>query len=414
VGALIEPENEDGLRAALADAAAEKRTLAVSSGGTKVGLGRPVDAQARLSVARLSGISYYAPGELVMEAGAATPVAEIEVVLAENGQQMAFEPPDLGPLYGQPPAAATIGGVINCNLSGSRRPFAGAARDHILGIRAISGRGEVFTSGGRVVKNVTGYDMSKLLAGSHGTLAVLSVVTFKVLSRAKAIRTVLLFGETPADASATMGRAVDGPWDISAAAYLPQKVAVRSSVAYVAAAAAPVTALRLEGSREGVIARTLALRMALAPSDETEELHATRSRAFWAETASGVLFPAPGVGVDMLWRLSLPPAQGVAAGIMIQKALGGDVAFDWAGGLVWCAPAPVISPAAVDAGAEELRRIVAKHGGHATLIRAPDDVRGRVPVFQPEEAELAALTRRVKENFDPQGILNPGRMFEGV
>ena len=411
---LVEPENEDELTAAIADTVAEKRSLVVSGHGTKVGLGRPVEAQARLSVARLSGITHYAPGELVMEAGAATPLAEIEAALAESGQHLAFEPPDLGPLYGQPPAAGTIGGVIACNLSGARRPFAGAARDHVLGIRAVSGRGEVFASGGRVVKNVTGYDMSKLLAGSYGTLAVLSLVTFKVLPRAGATRTVLQFGETPAAAAATMEGALDGPWDISAAAYLPQTAAARSGVDYVVQAGGPVTALRLEGSREGVIERTRAMRTALAPSGETEELHAQRSRVFWAEIGSGVLLPAGNEGGDMLWRLSLPPAQGIAAGGRIQEALGGEVAFDWAGGLVWCAPAPVETPEAVDAGAQMLRRIAVGHGGHATLMRAPEAVRVRVPVFQPEEAALAALTRRVKENFDPRRVLNPGRMFEGL
>ena len=411
---LIEPLDEDGLRAAIADAAADKRSLAVSGHGTKAGLGRPVEAQAHLSVARLSGIVHYAPGELVMEAGAATPMAEIETALAEAGQQLAFEPPDLGPLYGQPTGGGTIGGVIACNLSGPRRPFAGAARDHVLGIRAVSGRGEVFASGGRVVKNVTGYDMSKLLTGSYGTLAVLSLVTFKVLPRAAATRTVLLFGEPPADAAATMEGAVDGPWDISAAAYLPQLAAARSGVDDVAQAGGPVTALRLEGSRQGVRERTDALRAALARSGETEELHATRSRAFWAEVGAGVLLPKAGAGGDMLWRLSLPPAQGIAGGGRIQQALGGEVVFDWAGGLVWYAPAPAETPEAVDAGAAMLRRITHEHGGHATLMRAPEAVRARVPVFQPEEGALAALTRRVKENFDPRGVLNPGRMFEGV
>ena len=414
MGRLIEPADEDGLRTAIADAAADKRTLAVSGQGTKAGLGRPVEAQARLSVARLSGIVHYAPDELVMEAGAATPMAEIEAALAECGQQLAFEPPDLGPLYGQPPGGGTIGGVIACNLSGSRRPFAGAARDHVLGIRAVSGRGEVFASGGRVVKNVTGYDMSKLLTGSYGTLAVLSLVTFRVAPRPEATRTVLLLGESPADAAATMEGAVDGPCDVSAAAYLPQKAAARSGLDYVAQAGGPVTALRLEGSREGVGERTVALRAALATSGETEELHGRRSRAFWAEAGSGVLLPKAGEGGDMVWRLSLPPAQGIAGGGMIQQALGGEVSFDWAGGLVWCAPAPAESPEAVDGGAEELRRIVIEHGGHATLVRAPEAVRGRVPVFQPEGGALAALTRRVKENFDPRGVLNPGRMFEGL
>ncbi len=408
---LIEPLDENELIAAIADAVAANETLAISGHGSKAGLGRPVVASANLSVARLSGIVHYAPGELVMEAGPATPMAEIEAALGEHNQQLAFEPPDLGPLYGHAALDGTIGGAIACNLSGSRRPFAGAARDHVLGIRAVSGRGEVFASGGRVVKNVTGYDMSKLMTGSFGTLAVLSLVTFKVLPRAEMIRTVLLFGQSPAQAAVTMADAVDGPWDVSAAGYLPQTAAARASVDYVAKAGGPVTALRVEGSREGAIDRTKALRAALSSSGETEELHASRSRIFWSELSSGVLLP--GAGEDILWRLSLPPAQGIAAGGAIQEALGGEVTFDWAGGLLWYAPAPAVEPADIDAGAEKLRRIVSAHGGHATLMRAPEPVRRLVPVFEPEEAALAALTRRVKENFDPRGVLNPGRMFEG-
>ncbi|MDX1483899.1 MAG: FAD-binding protein [Alphaproteobacteria bacterium] len=414
MGDLLEPADEKALGAIIAEAAAAGRPLEVSAGRSKAGLGRPVAADARLSLTRLSGIAYYEPGELVMEAGPATPLTEIEAALAENNQQLAFEPPDLGPLYGAAPGRGTIGGVIACNLAGSRRPFAGAARDHVLGIRAISGRGEAFASGGRVVKNVTGYDMSKLLAGSYGTLAVLSSVTFKVLPRAETVRTALLFGQDPAAAAATMAAAVDGPWDISAAAYLPAAEAARSAVDYVSAAHTAVTALRIEGSRDGAVVRCQALRAALTASGPGEELHGARSRTLWAEIASAALLPGGGAGGDMIWRLSLPPAAGLEAAVEIADAEGGAVVADWAGGLIWLAMAADGDAESAGRKAAALRAAVAAHGGHATLVRAAETLRREIPVFETEAPALAALTRRIKENFDPRGILNPGRMVEGL
>lgn len=414
---LIEPIDEAALRDAIAEAVAARCTLAIEGGGTKRGLGRPVVADRQLSLARLSGITHYEPHELVLEAGAGTPLAEIEAALAAERQQLAFEPPDLGPLYGAPPGRRTIGGAIACNLSGARRPYAGAARDHVLGIRAVSGRGEAFASGGRVVKNVTGYDMSKLLTGSFGTLAVLSRVTVKVLPRPEAVRTALFPGADAARAAAIFAHAGSGCWEVSAAAFVPGAAAGRSGVDFVATSNG-VVALRLEGSREGVMARLRALRNSLATGGATggatEELHTARSLVFWAEVASGALLPANGAGGDMIWRLSLPPSRGPAAAARIGEILGGEAVFDWSGGLVWLALPGPGSLEAVQGQARRLRSLVEEHEGHATLMRAPEAWREDVPVFQPEAPALARLTRRVKENFDPLGVLNPGRMFEGL
>jgi glycolate oxidase FAD binding subunit len=411
-GDLLVPETEEALREVIAEAAAAARALEIEGRGTKRGLGRPVSAASRLSLAALSGIAYYEPGELVMEAHAGTPLAEIEAALAENGQHLAFEPGGLGRLYGDEGDRGTIGGVFACNLSGPRRPFAGAARDHLLGIRAVSGRGEAFASGGRVVKNVTGYDMGKLLAGSHGTLAVLARVTFKVLPRPAATRTVLLFGIGPADGLEAIRAAGEGPWEIGAAAHLGPVAAARSRIAAVAAASGPVTAIRLEGTPEAIGERAGALKSALSRWGGMGELETEESRAFWAELRDGALLP-PG-GDHILWRLSLPPA--AAAGIAgpLASELGGELLFDWAGGLAWLAlPGPGDGDGA-DMAARRIRGAVAPTGGHATLFRAPGEVRARIPVFEPEAPALAALTRRLKENFDPNRVLNPGRMYEGV
>ncbi len=409
---VIAPDSEDALRDAVAEAMTGNRTLAVAGAATKLGLGRPVAAETGLSLARLAGITWYEPGELAMEAWAGTPLAEIEAELARNGQRLAFEPPDLGPLFGGPAGRGTIGGVFACNLSGPRRPFAGAARDHLLGVRAVSGRGELFAAGGRVVKNVTGYDMGKLLAGSFGTLAVLSRVTFKVMPRPEAERTVLLFGEAPHEGLGALALAASEPWEISAGAHVGAAAAARSAVSYVAGAGGPVTAIRLEGARGAVAERAGALRRELAEIAPTEELHTHNSRAFWAELRDGALLPATPDG--MLWRLTLPPADAAFALDRLAAATGGEMLFDWLGGLVWLA-VPKLEPGDTPRELAERVRAAAAHGeGHAVLWRASDAARARIPVFPPESSALAALTRRIKGNFDPRGVLNPGRMYEGV
>jgi glycolate oxidase FAD binding subunit len=407
------PETEDQLTEAVADALAATRPLAVSGRGTKSGLGCPARAEAALSTTGLAGIIYYEPGELVMEALAGTPLAEVEAALAENNQRLAFEPPDLGPLYGGEAGMGTIGGVFGCNLSGPRRPFAGAARDHLLGICAVSGRGECFASGGRVVKNVTGYDMSKLMTGSMGTLAVLSRVTFKVLPTPPSARTILIFGEDEGPATQAIVRALEGPWEVNGAAWLPDTAAARSTVGYVRDGGAAMTALRLEGARGAVADRAQSLRAALADLGPTEELHTTNTETFWRELKNGALL-SPDEGAGALWRLVLPPASAPSVLAMIGDQLKAEGVMDWGSGLVWLALAPGAWAADDAGGAAIVRGAAELAGGHGTLYRASGELRSHIPVFHPEAPPLAALSRRVKENFDPAGILNPGRMVEGL
>src|SRR5438105_7587452 len=215
------PSDLGELREAVAEALAAEEPVEVVGGGSKRALGRPVQAAHTLDLSRLSGIRDYAPSELVLTAGAATPLGEIERALAEHNQMLAFEPPGWGGLLGVEDLAPTLGGILACNLSGPRRIKAGAARDHFLGFRAVSGRGEIFKAGGKVVKNVTGYDLSKLMAGSYGTLAALEEVTVKVLPRPEAVATVLFAGVDGPDAVGRLARALASPHEVSGAAYLP-------------------------------------------------------------------------------------------------------------------------------------------------------------------------------------------------
>ncbi|MGJ3258447.1 MAG: glycolate oxidase subunit GlcE [Rhodospirillales bacterium] len=406
------PETEDQLLDAVKWAVLEKTPMEVIAGGTKRHFGRPMQTAGTLDLSAMAGVMTYEPAELFVTAKAGTPMAELTATLDEKGQQFSFEPPDLGPLLGSGVDKGTIGGIVATNLAGPRRIKEGAARDHVLGFHAVSGRGEVFKSGGTVVKNVTGFDLSKLMAGSFGTLAVMSHVTLKVLPQPEKIRTLLVGwradGVYDHGAMKAMSKALGSSHDVSGAAHLPAVAAGTSAVDYVSESGGGVTALRLEGPGPSVEHRAQALTDEIKDFGRIEELHTTNSKTFWREVRD----VRPFVGRDDLpyvWRISVPPADGSRIALFILESLKGEVFYDWGGGQIWLALAPV-----VNAGAEVIRAAVAEAGGHATLVRAPADIRGEVPVMQPQSDAEAGLTKNIKEGFDPEGVLNPGRMYPGV
>ena len=395
---MTSPRDADDVHQMVADAAAAGTPLELVGRGTKRGLGRPVQAAATLDLSGLAGVTLYEPDELVMTARAGTPLAEIEWMLAEKTQRLAFEPMDMGPLYGGPESGASIGGVFAANLAGPGRLRHGAARDHLLGFKAVNGEGEIFKSGGRVVKNVTGYDLSKLICGSYGTLAAMTEVTFKVMPLPEKTRTVLIFGLADARAVEAMSAALGSPHEVVAAAHLPSAIARRSGVAYVANAGAGVTAVRVEGPAPSAEHRCKALRTELAGFGATEELHGINSATLWREIRDVRPFAGD---TRPLWRLSVAPTEGPGAVARLARSAGAEWFYDWGGGLVWLAVPPAINAATIRN---------ALGGGHATLVRAEAGLRAAVPVFHPQPAALAALAKRVKDSFDPKGILNPGRM----
>ncbi|MHA1566747.1 MAG: glycolate oxidase subunit GlcE [Alphaproteobacteria bacterium] len=407
----LRPQDAAQVEEAVAWALASQTPLKIIGTGSKQDLGRPVDAEICLDLSTMAGISLYEPEELVLSAGPATPMAEIERQLDDRHQQLAFEPPDFGPLLGQPAGLGSLAGAVACNLSGSRRIKAGAARDHVLGVHAVSGRGEIFKTGGRVVKNVTGYDLSKLMTGSYGTLAVMTELTLKVLPAPEKTYTVLIYGLDDTTAAAAMSQAMGSSHDVSAAAHLPAPQSGLSSVDHVRSAGLAVTALRLEGVGPSVTARCQALRAALAVFGGTEELHTSRSLTFWREIRDVVTFhPASD---QPLWRISTAPQAGPAVAANILGQLDGQAYYDWAGGLVWLA----VSPSTANAGHGIVRAALGSPGGpggHATLIRASHALRTQVPVFEPLPEPVMQLTRRIKTGFDPKGILNPGRLYVGM
>ncbi len=403
MGSILKPRDAREVLDAVAWAVAEEHPLEVLGTGSKKGMGRPVQAEHALDLSGLSGITAYEPAELYMTALPGTPIAEIKAALAASGQELPFEPIDLSGLYGA--GEGSIGGVFACNLSGPRRIKAGAARDHLLGFKAVSGRGEGFKSGGTVVKNVTGYDLSKLACGSFGTLACFTELSFKVLPAAEKTRTLLLYGLDDRAAVQALNRAGGSPHEVSGLAHLPAAAAARSAVGYVRDAGAAVTAIRLEGTPVSTTARLAALR-AMFEGVRQEELHGRNSGALWAELRDvAALIAAP-----IVWRVSVAPTEGPP---LVEALLRAGVAltgwfYDWSGGLVW------LGLEGADPAAEAIRAALPGIGGHATLMRADAPLRTTLPVFQPEPAPLAALTARVKEAFDPKRILNPGRLYAGL
>ena len=404
----LRPRDPKQVEEAICWALAQGKTLEVIGHGSKRAIGRAAQWDATLDLSALKGVTLYEPEELVLSAKAGTPLHEIEVLVAEKRQELAFEPMDYGPLLGGAAGAATIGGVIASNLSGPRRIKSGAARDHFLGFSAVSGRGETFKSGGRVVKNVTGYDLCKLIAGSWGTLAAMTDVTIKTLPRAETEQTILVLGGDAAAASKVMASAMGSYGDVSAAAHLP--VTIAADVAETVSAGSAVTALRLEGVTPSVAQRKSLLENLLAPLGALASLDEASSRALWRAIRDVAPFAAKGRrgGAD-IWRISTAPARGAEIGRALADKAGAEILYDWAGGLVWAA-----LPRSDDAQAPLVHAAVAAAGGHATLIRAPAAVRAKVDVFAPEPAPLAALTQRIRKGFDPHGVLNPGRMWAGV
>ncbi|KZM51623.1 glycolate oxidase subunit GlcE [Labrenzia sp. OB1] len=394
--ATFKPQDTRQVEDAVKWAAAEEQPLEIVGHGSKRKLGRPVQAAHVLDLSDLTGVESYEPAELVLTVKAGTAIAEVEKLVGDNGQELSFEPMDYGPLLGEEPGRGTLGGVLAANLSGPRRIKAGAARDHVLGMEAVSGRGEIFNSGGKVVKNVTGYDLPRALCGSFGTLAVATTVTLKVNPKPETSATFLLAGLKEADAIDALCRAMGSSAEVSGAAHLPGGIDGEVGK----------TVLRLEGFETSVDYRFKSLEKLLAEFGAPARLAEAESGKLWRNIRDVVPFAGAHTPV---WRVSVAPASGPMLVERLKAAFDMRAFFDWSGGLVWLScDDGEIHEVEIRAALEETG------GGHATLVRADPSVRSTVPVFQPQPGSLAALSRRLKEQFDAKGILNAGRMVAGV
>ncbi|WP_092368008.1 FAD-binding protein [Cribrihabitans marinus] len=351
--------------------AAQDAPVRIAGGGTRLADTGPV-----LSTAGLRGIVTYEPGALTLVVQAGTPVAEVEAALAEEGQRLAFEPMDHRGLLGTE-GAPTIGGVVAANVSGPRRVQVGACRDFLLGVRFVDGAGQVIRNGGRVMKNVTGYDLVKLMAGSWGTLGVLSEVALKVLPVPEAEATVQVAVPDAKSAVRVLSAALGSPFEVTGAAHDP---------------AAGLALLRVEGFAASVDYRAGRLEALLDQFGTVSR--ADDSAALWRSLRDVAAFhDRPGD----VWRISVKPgnAPDIAARAQAEALL-----FDWGGGLIW---------ARVPEGTD-LRARLGAFSGHATLVRGAPETRARLGMFQPEPAPLARIGAGLRARFDPRGVFNPGLM----
>ena len=397
------PTEERELAHLVAEAARTRLPLEIAGTGSKRRVGRPMDVAGVITTRNLRGITLTEPTELVISARAGTLLSAIESELAKHNQQLAAEPLDLGPLLGEAPGQATVGGIVATNLSGARRVQRGAVRDHLLGIRCVNGRGEVIKWGGRVMKNVTGYDLCRTLAGSWGTLGILTEVTLRAIPKAEETRTLVLVDQPDAIAVEAMCQAIGTPYEVSGTVHLQAALAARLRSPTLAGARGAITALRIEHFSPAVAYRAEKLKSLFMPYGELIELDHAASLQFWEELRQLSFLQGTR---DPVWRISTAPGMGPRLVESVGRYRECRAAYDWSGGLIW-----LEVPDQGDAGSDDIRRVVATLGGHATLVRAETQVRRTVDVFPPLEAGVRQLGRGLKAAFDPLGILNPGRMY---
>jgi len=389
----LRPGSADEVVSMVREAIASRTSIDIAGGGTRAGLGRPREAAREMSLSGFSGITLYEPAELVIGAKTGTPLALIEATLREHGQMLPFEPMDHRAIFGTT-GEPTIGGVFAANVSGPRRISAGAARDHLLGVTLVNGRGQVVKNGGRVMKNVTGLDLVKLSGGAMGTLGVLTEVVLKVLPAPETAQTLVFDALDVSRAIDLMSAAMGSPFDVAAAAHLPDE------------GGAHKTLLRVEGFANSVNYRLASLRARLAEFGMPTIIGADEGEKLWRGVRDvTVLNASP---TDEIWRVGLAPSKAAQIVASLPAIEDLRIMLDWAGGLIWIA-------APAGAGIEgDFRTDLARLGGHATLVRADDERRRAVQVYQPLAAPLMALTKGIKASFDPDRLFNPGRMYEGI
>jgi glycolate oxidase FAD binding subunit len=388
------PASEEEAAESVREARAAKLPLAIVGGDSRSGLGRPVARENVLSTTRLQGVSFYEPAEMSIGVRAGATLAEIDARLAPHRQMLPFEPMDHRPLYGGS-AEPTIGGVVAANVSGPRRISAGAARDSLIGLRLVNGRGEIVKAGGRVMKNVTGLDLVKLVCGAHGTLGLVTEATFKLLPTPEAEASVVIRRLDDPTAIAAMAAALGSPYGVSGAAHILPGMGREF----------PRTFLRVEGFKASVAHRIGELIKLLAPFGAKHAVEDDESRRLWRSVRDVEFLAEP--RERAVWRVSLKPSAGAAYVARLGEHAKAHL-YDWGGGLVWLATEPS------DAAAASVRGSLEGYEGHATLIRAPELMRASADVFQPLSPALTTITKGIKASFDPDGLFNPGRMYREI
>lgn len=400
---VLRPAADWELASFLSEATATSTPVEIFGGHTKAQLGRPRTAAAAISTHVLRGIRSYQPAERIITVQAGCLISDLERELAPHGQMLGFEPVDVATVFGEKPGRATIGGVICSNLAGSRRIAAGGIGDHLVGIKAVAGTGEVIQSGGPVARGNAGLNLTRVLVGSWGTLAALVEVSLRVAPVPQATRTIVSLGLSEEIAIEAMSGAMQTPYGVTGTVHLEPPIASRLWSDGLGSDGRSVTAIRLENMAHAMPGCLERLQVALAAYGDVHVLDDEKSEILWHELRQLLVLPH---SETPLWRISTLPSKAFEVVSAIRRYISVDAYYDWSGGLIW-----LEVPQSADAGATEIRRVVASTGGHATLIRASADVKAAIDVFEPMHSGVELMTRRLKQVFDPAGILNPGRIY---
>lgn len=402
---VLRPTSLGELQQTVAEAYQKHLRIEIIGQGSKRGLGHAVEADIRLETSALAGIEFYEPEELTLRVKAGTPLKQVIELIAACGQQLAFEPAFWGGVYGQDNESATVGGLVACNACGPRRVIAGSVRDALMGIEVVSGYGEIFHSGGRVMKNVTGFDLVKLMCGAHGTLGVLHSLTLQTVPVADSIQSVVFSGLSAERAGLLMRRALGSDLMVTAAAYLPTGFSRQLDLS----AQQSTTLLRIEGPASAIQPRLQRLRKLVDQQDlpgEFESLAEDQAAGRWQAIRDLTFFHHD---QRSLFKISLPSDRGPELLSNLTQDGQADAFLDWGGSLLWLAVDELDA-----AKAEKIRHQVAQAGGHATLFRCSPELSQQIAFTHPQPAALTALSQRVRSNFDPRAILNPGRIWPAL
>ena len=401
---IYSPSSENEVVDFIKDSYSLQTPIEISGNNSKP-IGRLIQCSKSLQFKNFNGIVEYLPEELYIKVKSGTSLALIEAELDKKNQELAFEPSDMGFLYSGKSNKGSVGGAVACNLSGSRRFRAGALRDHILGFCGVNGKGEIIKSGGTVVKNVTGYDVSKLITGSYGTLVALTEIVLKVQPKNEESQTLLINNINLKMALNVFSKAMHTSVEISGACFYPAKISKFFKLNDLDTNTS-ITAIRLEGPKISVSERVNTLKKLFSDYKTTiSVLENYQSRIFWQNTTDLQFFNN---SKNVVAKIILPPLN---ADQLMNKFENEELKYvvDWAGNLIW-----VELPENDSVLLKHLRTEILKLSGHMTIIKAPNHVRIREDFLTTVDENIKVLSLKIKESFDPKKILNPGKMYSGI
>ena len=407
------PENEKGVSALIKQFYESNIPIELVGSGSKRKIGKPLQCSKSLNLSKLSGIVEYLPEELYVKVKACTPIRLIEEELKKNKQQLAFEPIDFGYLFSGKSDYGTAAGQVACNISGPRRFKVGSIRDHVLGFRGVNGKGEIIKSGGMVVKNVTGYDLSKLICGSYGTLVALTEITFKILPSPEESKTLVIHNLKLESSVDLLNQAISSSNDISGATFLPTEPECAGSEMNIEATfklndlkyGGSFTAIRIEGTRNSIEERIQNLKNELKIIDYDVSILATyQSEIFWNKVKNLEIFSAT---KNNIIRIVIPSSQCVQLVYQLSSTKF-KYYLDWGGALIWMEACEL-----TEEMFDSIRKKVIKHGGYISMIKPSDHLPYVEEVFTINMNRFN-ISQNIKKSFDPKRILNPGKMYTGI